>query len=1036
MPFIATTNLLGNKSFLQGRTLDSEEVSVLRKFSPHNWFPISITDEELTQFLKLLHEHERQVSEIPFRCDKNLDDNDVDSIEEFNGWVLVKDVDSISDGSNGSDDEEESKDKHDEYMGNNFTIIQQENLNSDNVGNIDDARYFEETASITNQEILSEEVSVKLSSQNESKLQCGEFSPVSESNIQLCEKDGEKESNKLKSGLKIEVEEAKISSIYQLEDNISPHKNKIDNEAMTTQETEEFDNLHTENLESKRNKSLVPQPSDAPGDIVTETSNSATQEQNNANHLDSCIKPYQTPETESQNTYIYSRLEETWRQIEEMESTFNDSQIENNGTQTKTPIDFDTVPEKDNMQRDVHERLEETWKNIEEMESNLNNAQLEIMLKKENKQNDIHERLEETWKNIEEMETNLNNPQLKNNAENKETSSSVEVNTKKECIKNKIPERKWTYGHNETWRKIEEMESKSNDSLHATDACSKEEETHLEQKIIASNNGKKEDAKQDTPFSNQDDHKDSSILTESIIVNENKALTNDNENDFQTASIEAQVTSESRSIEAEIQVEKNDDSCLAEIESTPEEDNSIAHENLSNLVTLDKKTKHETEDVSKLETQPCNTAINEDLTEKQIKNSLSNNTVSDALPTDINEYDTSEIDCDETDHDKSNLKIEGNYTPTTIMDTKLLPKNDKDILSAPLENTDKVTMTTNRDSKLQDQKSNLKIDVNICTNTTHGNADKTVMSAEIVTTIKREEVTVLLNDTRNNPTKNEKAIKADHEADKTYFSTSIVKTNVEENIPKGQEFNDPINVVKEPTIDITDQLMHSAASPCSTDSDETFSSTKTTNDISTALNSKENVTMELENTDNQDKSTLIPSLDIKVERNGKVFHKTSLSPNVNHDKLFNEEMSSTVNVSKKVDIENYEDNKQAEENVKDNISTHPSCNGKDNVVNEKIFEKEVQTNGTSTLTRKAAVYPNSTIYGKIQSWLSDMTAKYKNENETKFSEEDEVNKEGGNLLKGSIISSSHVSILYTKIVTLTIIFPKTVSVSNLFQNTP
>merc|ERR1712018_453224 len=145
MKWFSASNLIVSMSSLQEDAL--EEVSIFRKFSPHNWFPISITDEELTQFLKLLHEHERQVSEIPFRCDKNLDDNDVDSTEEINGWVLVKDVDCISDGSNGSDDEEESKDKHDEYMGNNFTIIQQENLNSDNVGNIDDARYFEETAS-------------------------------------------------------------------------------------------------------------------------------------------------------------------------------------------------------------------------------------------------------------------------------------------------------------------------------------------------------------------------------------------------------------------------------------------------------------------------------------------------------------------------------------------------------------------------------------------------------------------------------------------------------------------------------------------------------------------------------------------------------------------------------------------------------------------------------------------------------------------------------------------------------------------------
>merc|ERR1711994_117936 len=101
MLFAATTNLLENVSFSQGQALDSEEVSVLRKFSPHNWFPISITDEELTQFLKLLHEHERKVSEIPFRCDKNLDYNDVDTLEETNGWVLVKGVDSISDRSKG-----------------------------------------------------------------------------------------------------------------------------------------------------------------------------------------------------------------------------------------------------------------------------------------------------------------------------------------------------------------------------------------------------------------------------------------------------------------------------------------------------------------------------------------------------------------------------------------------------------------------------------------------------------------------------------------------------------------------------------------------------------------------------------------------------------------------------------------------------------------------------------------------------------------------------------------------------------------------
>merc|ERR1711899_387342 len=111
MLLVASKNLLNNASFLQGEALDSEEVFLFRKFSPHNWFPISITDEELTQFLKLLHEHERKVSEIPFRCDKNLDYNDVDSIEETNGWVLVKDVDSISDRSNGSDDDDETKDK-------------------------------------------------------------------------------------------------------------------------------------------------------------------------------------------------------------------------------------------------------------------------------------------------------------------------------------------------------------------------------------------------------------------------------------------------------------------------------------------------------------------------------------------------------------------------------------------------------------------------------------------------------------------------------------------------------------------------------------------------------------------------------------------------------------------------------------------------------------------------------------------------------------------------------------------------------------
>ena len=96
--------------------------------------------------------------------------------------------------------------------------------------------------------------------------------------------------------------------------------------------------------------------------------------------------------------------------------------------------------------------------------------------------------------------------------------------------------------------------------------------------------------------------------------------------------------------------------------------------------------------------------------------------------------------------------------------------------------------------------------------------------------------------------------------------------------------------------------------------------------------------------------------------------------------------------------------------------------------------EEHRRNGTSTLTRKAAVYPNSTIYGKIQSWLSDMTAKYKNEDKPKFSEEEEVIEKDGNLLKGSIISTSHVSILYTYIDSLTI--PKTVSVSNIFQNIP
>ena len=86
-----------------------EEVSIFRKFSPHNWFPINITDEELTHFLKLLHEHERQVSEIPFRCDKNLDHDNVSSNEDTNGWILVKNVSSTHDGSNSSEDDENAE---------------------------------------------------------------------------------------------------------------------------------------------------------------------------------------------------------------------------------------------------------------------------------------------------------------------------------------------------------------------------------------------------------------------------------------------------------------------------------------------------------------------------------------------------------------------------------------------------------------------------------------------------------------------------------------------------------------------------------------------------------------------------------------------------------------------------------------------------------------------------------------------------------------------------------------------------------------
>merc|ERR1712226_1655766 len=135
----------------------------------------------------------------------------------------------MSERSDSTDDGDGAKETNGEYLENNFTIIPQ-SVKNNQVDNLDDGKTKDEKSSVTSQEILSEEVAVKLSSLNESRVQCGKELVKEDRSDQMNVDIGENATNNLPSELKIEVEEAKISSVYKLENVSSNNLNTLENE--------------------------------------------------------------------------------------------------------------------------------------------------------------------------------------------------------------------------------------------------------------------------------------------------------------------------------------------------------------------------------------------------------------------------------------------------------------------------------------------------------------------------------------------------------------------------------------------------------------------------------------------------------------------------------------------------------------------------------------------------------------------------------------------------------------------------------------
>ena len=188
---------------------------LMRKFSSHNWLPTDITDTDVTQFINLLHKHECGILESSFQSDKTcrLDANIND--DETNGWILVKNTKIEPENSNNSDRSADSEDINGESIENKFTIIQFDGKVPEDNGGIEDGRTCAIASSVTNQDILSAEVAVKLCSKNESQVQCGEPLSLAEDGA---ENEETHQNSDVMSELQIQVEKEKISSIYKLHD--------------------------------------------------------------------------------------------------------------------------------------------------------------------------------------------------------------------------------------------------------------------------------------------------------------------------------------------------------------------------------------------------------------------------------------------------------------------------------------------------------------------------------------------------------------------------------------------------------------------------------------------------------------------------------------------------------------------------------------------------------------------------------------------------------------------------------------------------
>ena len=188
---------------------------VYRKFSSCNWIPSNITDKQVSQFINLLQEHEHGISQLPFQFDRTCT-NDTPSNGESNGWVLVKHVDT---GPENLNDSEKSKNGSEdtilESLENNFIILKDETKESAEYDKVRDSTSLKDLNSTTIYDIISPDVTVTLTSKNECQLQRSDSLLVSDN---LEQPDGGNSKSDVNSGLNIQVDKERISSIYKLDD--------------------------------------------------------------------------------------------------------------------------------------------------------------------------------------------------------------------------------------------------------------------------------------------------------------------------------------------------------------------------------------------------------------------------------------------------------------------------------------------------------------------------------------------------------------------------------------------------------------------------------------------------------------------------------------------------------------------------------------------------------------------------------------------------------------------------------------------------